>query len=174
MAEKKRRMIILSDMFGIHSSWLEFYVSNLQNHFDITVYDCCELANIPKKLRDETELHQQFIDGGILKSVESLLKKEIESTTILAFSIGGTIAWKAILAGLKVDNLLAISSTRLRYETQKPSSNITLFYGDQDLNAPNDDWFKSMTITPTIFENMGHEMYRKKEIATIICSSIIR
>ncbi len=173
--QRKKQLIILSDMWGFQNSkWLEFYVQNLEQEFDVEFYDARELAMISNENYDEPTLHQQFIDGGIERAVQNILKNENQNSTILAFSIGGTIAWKAILMGLKTEKLFAISSTRLRYETLKPSSNITLFFGDQDLHRPDNNWFEALDIKPLVYKNEGHEMYQKKEIADLICEVIIK
>ena len=56
------------------------------------------------------------MNSGIEIAVQTLLNKEKGEIKILAFSVGGTIAWKAALKGLKVSDLVAVSSNRLRYE----------------------------------------------------------
>ena len=140
----------------------------------MTCYDSCVLADIDKSEYSEEKLHDQFITGGIVKAVENLLKKEKESTIVLGFSIGGTIAWKACKSGLKTQRLIAISSTRLRYETQKPSGVIDLIYGEKDTYKPDNNWFEKLEIRTEIYKNEGHEVYKKKEIAQKICKMIIQ
>ncbi|MEL6944601.1 MAG: alpha/beta hydrolase, partial [Bacteroidota bacterium] len=61
--------------------------------------------------------------------------------SILAFSIGGTIAWKAALKGLKIKSLWAFSATRLRYEVERPNIPIQLFFGQKDEYRPSSNWF---------------------------------
>ena len=121
----------------------------------------------------QDKIHQEFIEAGIEKAVENLLKFETQKIHILAFSVGGTIAWKAALLGLKVQNLFAVSATRLRYETIKPSTKVELFFGDDDSFLPDSKWFEEMQIKKHFITNYDHEMYREKEIAYDICSSII-
>ena len=172
---KKPRIILLSDLWGNENAdWIVHYTSILEKHFEVKHYDSCTLGNIDKSNVAEDHLHQQFINGGIEKAVLNLLLKENDFVNILAFSIGGTIAWKAALTGLKVQNLFAVSSTRLRYENQKPDGVIELFYGENDAYKPDVYWFGSMEIEPKIYPNEEHEFYRKKQTAEEICGLIIK
>lgn len=93
---------------------------------------------------------------------------------VLGFSMGGFIAWKASLLGLKTTHLFAISATRIRYETQKPDCTISLFYGSDDVTTPNKTWLKQMELDATFYPNEGHEMYQKEAIAKAIRKVIIQ
>jgi hypothetical protein len=136
------RLIILSDIFGnIESDWYKYYQSILKEHFEVEIYDCCKLAEINLKDLTEEQIHNQFINGGIEKAVYNLLKKEKELVNILGFSIGGTIAWKAACKSLHVKNFTTVSSTRLRFENTKPSCKIKLFFAENDIYIPNNEWF---------------------------------
>ena len=138
----KPKLLILSDLFGgQHPEWINYYTNTLRSKFEIQYYDVLELANIDASNLTETDIHKQFLDGGIDKAVETLLKLETDKVTVLGFSIGGTIAWKASLLGLKTMYLFAVSSTRLRYETEAPNCEIKLYFGENDPNKPHDKWF---------------------------------
>lgn len=157
----KPRLILLSDLYGKSKiNWEKSYIDHFQNDFEIQYYDCCDLGEVDKTDGSQEKPHQQFVTFGIEKAVENLLKIEKETVTILAFSVGGTIAWKAALRGLKVRQLIALSATRLRYETYKPNCNIQLFYGENDQFQPQQDWFKKMKIVPQIIKNTNHEFYK--------------
>lgn len=52
--------------------------------------------------------------------------------TIFAVSMGGTIVWKYGQKTGRLKHLIAVSATRLRYETDKPSGQIELYYGAND------------------------------------------
>ena len=152
MQNSRPRLILLSDLWGKgKSNWVTQYTTLLKKHFDVRYYDSCELAAVDKNDYTEEQLHSQFINSGIDKAVEALLQKEKEAIYIIGFSIGGTIAWKASLLGLKVTALFTISSTRLRYETQKPSETITLFFGEDDHYKPNFQWFEKMELKEYLF-----------------------
>lgn len=171
----KPPLIILSDLHGNQKAdWLEYYNSFLQNDFEITYYDCLELAEIDQSTNLEQNLHHQFINGGIDKAITNLLQIEKRAINILAFSIGGIIAWRATLLGLDTQTIFAISSTRLRMESEKPKCMVELFYGEKDLNRPRKEWFTTMKTKEQLFKNEDHEMYKSKEIAEYICRQMIQ
>ncbi|MGQ7945502.1 alpha/beta hydrolase [Flavobacterium sp. WC2509] len=171
---KKPRLIILSDLWGKEKSgWVSDY-ELLKDKFEIQYYDCCELGEIDKTNYSEENLHNQFINSGIEKAVENLLKKEKNPIYILAFSIGGTIAWKATLKGLKVRSLFAVSSTRLRFENEVPNCEIKLYFGENDNNAPNENWFENYSINFEILKNKEHHFYTEKEFSNSICIEILK
>ena len=91
----------------------------------------------------------------------------------MGFSIGGFIAWKACFSVLSIQNLYAISSTRLRYENEKPIVNIELFYGDNDPYKPSSDWFEHLDIKQQLYLNETHDFYKNKNVAEDICKLII-
>ena len=175
MQIKKQRFILISDLWGKEKSeWINYYTEILAQHFEVVFYDSCDLGNIDKTEYKEDNLHQQFINGGVEKAVNNLLKKENDKVSVLGFSVGGFIAWRASLGGLNTQNLFAISSTRLRYETKKPVTNIDLFYGAEDPYKPSSAWFKQLAINENLYLNKSHELYKEKHIAEAICQLIIK
>lgn len=174
MNTAKPRLLILSDLWGNEKSeWIIYYTSILENYFELKYYDSCDLGTIDKSAYSEEILHHQFLNGGIEKAVANLLQEEKEFITVLAFSIGGLIAWKSGLSGLKIQNLYAISSTRLRYESKKPSGTIELFYGKNDIYKPSSNWFTKLKLKENFFSNQEHELYKQKEFAKRICRIIV-
>lgn len=170
----KPRLIILSDLWGKGKShWIEGYVKLLVDKFDIHYYDCCDLGEVDSVNCDEKNLHNQFVNGGIERAVDALLIKEKKAVTVLAFSIGGTIAWKAALKGLNIETLVAISSTRLRYEAQVPNCKLKLYFGEEDNYKPDGNWFKNCQILPEINKNKGHLMYLEKDFIHLVCNAIL-
>lgn len=169
----KSKLIILSDLWGnLNSTWLQFYAENLESNFEVKLYDCCELAEIDSYEKTEIEIHKQFLASGIEKAVENLLKLEKDEINILAFSIGGLIAWKSEQKGLTVRNLKAISSTRLRNEINKPNCNVKLYFGERDEYKPRNEWFETIKINYEIVENAGHNVYENLVFAKSICLNI--
>lgn len=169
----KQKIIILSDLWGNEDiDYIHYYNSLLENSFEIKYYDSRTLAGISKASLSKQELHRQFINGGVDTAVENLLEEQKESSFVLGFSIGGYIAWKACNTDLKTEHLIAISSTRLRNEMQKPPSRITLIYGQEDTHRPDIRWFEKLNIRPNIYEHQGHELYRTKQVAIDICKII--
>jgi hypothetical protein len=168
------RLIILSDMFGnVKTDWYNHYISILKEFFEIEIYNCCKLAEINLEYFSKDQIHNQFVNGGIEKAVYNLLKKEKGLINILGFSIGGTIAWKAACKGLNVINFIAVSSTRLRVENTKPSCKIELFFAENDIYIPNNEWFSCIQLNKNIYKNETHDFYKKKEIAIEICDKLI-
>lgn len=171
----KKQLLILSDLWGTQkAAYLPHYIQQLQPKYDLEFLDCCEIGRVNTIPYLQENLHQQFVNGGINNAVEYLLENYQEEVNLLAFSIGGTIAWKANLAGLKVQNLWAVSATRLRYEIEKPNSQISLIYGGLDTYRPDGNWFKNLVISDyQIIEEEGHELYRKPKIISSICKIIL-
>jgi len=162
----KSRLIILSDLSGDQKSdWIGNYLNTLKSEFEIKYYDCCTLGEINMDSPTEQSLHSQFVNQGIDIAVKKLLELEPSKLNILAFSIGGTIAWKAGLKGLNISTLFAISSTRLRYETEKPNCKLKLVFGANDSFKPNPEWFNRMKISPEIIKEADHDIYRNENFA---------
>lgn len=168
----KPRLILLSDLFGGNPEWIQYYVEILEPKFDVQFYDVLKLAQIDSS-NDEKEIHNQFLSRGIEKAVANLLNYEKGDIAILGFSIGGTIAWKASLRGLKTIQLVAVSSTRLRFETEVPNCEMQLYFGSNDFNKPNQQWFSNLKMTSQIFENEDHWLYSKKNNILLICSNFL-
>lgn len=170
----KKRLIILSDLWGSkNSDWVSQYSEVLKEYFEIQFYDCRELGEVNIEDSNQESIHQQFLSFGIEKAVTNLLEKEQNALSILAFSIGGSIAWEATLKGLKADYICALSSTRLRFESQKPNVNIDLFFAENDPYKPNKDWFLQHKIDYNLYKNKAHEIYKEPEVAKAICRQII-
>jgi hypothetical protein len=170
----KPRLLILSDVFGgKNPEWVKLYIDLLELKFDIQYYDVLELANITVLDFTEMDIHNQFLNGGIDKAVHNLLELEKDEVAVLGFSIGGTIAWKASLKGLKSSYLIAVSSTRLRYETHLPDCKIKLYFGDKDLNLPDLKWFSDMKVSRHFFENQAHQLYLDQNNVAVICNEFL-
>jgi pimeloyl-ACP methyl ester carboxylesterase len=170
----KPRLLILSDLFGgKNPEWIKTYFDLLEPKFDIQYYDVLELGGIDKSNFAESNLHNQFLNGGIDKAVDTLLQLEKGKVTVLGFSIGGTIAWKASLKGMNAISLFAVSSTRLRYETESPNCELKLYFGEKDSNKPNSQWFLDLKISNEILQNQNHQLYLEKNNASLICNEIL-
>ncbi len=168
------RLVVLSDMWGAKKGlWITSYLGYLQQHFDIEFYDCQQLANIDLAIDSNKNVHQAFVNGGIDTAVAHLLKKESVPSHFLAFSTGGTIAYKAALAGLKMKSLYTVSATRIRNETEKPKCKTTLVYGGRDEFRPSDEWAKNMGLEFDIVPSFGHELYSDEKIIQKVCKDLL-
>lgn len=170
------RLVILSDLWGKQKSdWIKLYIDKLVDIFDIKYYDCCTLGNIDISTYSQEELHKQFTAFGIEIAIQKLIQLEKQPFHILAFSIGGTIAWKAALLELPLISLHAVSATRLRYENVIPDVQIQLYFGMNDRNKPSQDWNNLIgEENIKLFKNEIHEMYQKVTIAEFVCEKIIQ
>lgn len=172
----KKRLLILSDLWGIQQSdWIKHYTERLEAFFDIQYYDVCDLGQIETHPYLESHLHTQFKNGGIDTAAKQLFSIEKNHfVNILAFSVGGTIGWKAGLLGLNIDHFFAVSATRLRYETIRPDTGfIKCYFGEYDGFRPKPDWFNHHSIPFHILEGKDHEMYREKVIADEISEGFV-
>jgi len=171
----KSKLLILSDISGFTDcTWIKTYVDALNPYFHLTFYDSCELAGINRINVSKEEVHSQFINHGIDIAANKLKELETKEVRILAFSIGGTIAWKAGLKSLHINTLYAISSTRLRKEVKNPLCEIHLYYAEKDPFIPKDIWFESMGVEAEIIQNKQHKMYKTEAVAHRICMQIIK
>lgn len=169
----KRKLFIISDMYGFQNAdWLEQYKSSLDTYFPTTYLDSSKLAGIECQELNTDQLHSRFVHFGISQAVDKLKTLETGKVDILAFSIGGTIAWKAALGGLDVKRLFIVSATRLRYETEKPNCTIHLFYGEKDPYNPPNSWFKKNGLKPEIILEGGHEIYKNEAVINILCERL--
>ncbi len=151
--------------------WLERYKIGLMAGFEIIMYDSRIIGEVDTLDGVQENIHRQFVEGGIDRAVEYLLENEKGKTDVLAFSVGGLIAWKAAMKGLNIERLCAVSSTRLRYETEKPQCKIKLFYGVDDPYRPQRDWFEKMQLDYQIIPNEGHDIYTNPENFALFCKT---
>lgn len=167
-------LLILSDINGNdENDWLKLYQEELDSHFKILYFDSRLLAGIDLADKSQDEIHAEFVDGGIDVAVEKLLTERVNQVFVLAFSIGGTIAWKAALNGMSVVKIVAVSSTRLRKEYQKPKCMIELFFGEKDMNRPMDEWFEPMEMFPNILYGKEHDMYKEESVAEKVVQELM-
>jgi len=172
------RLVVLSDMWGAKKGlWITSYLGYLQQHFDIVFYDCQQLADINLIVETEKNIHNEFVkEGGIDVAVAHLLKKEEgqEPSSYLAFSMGGTIAWKAALKGIPMKSLYAVSPTRLRLETEKIACKHTLVYGANDDFKPTPVWADKLKTAMEIVPNFGHELYSDEKMIKKVSKDLLK
>ena len=162
---KNKDLIIITDIQG-NNDWIQPYVHSFSQQYNVILYDSLELASIDTTDISDEDIHKQFVNGGVELAVKNLIDKTQKAYVVLGFSIGGLIAWKATLQTLQTTHLIAISSTRLRFEHQKPSCGLHLFYGENDAYRPKEDWFKNLNLSFEMIPNQGHEVYKNTAWAT--------
>ena len=170
--KKKPTLVLLSDLWGFQNAeWLDHYQHELNDRYAIKLLDSRTLAGIDPSITEEQQIHHQFVHGGIDRAIQQLKGSNLTGITVLGFSIGGLIAWKAALGGLNVNKLVAISSTRLRDETHKPKTPVVLFYGEHDPYAPTKEWFNHLELQPNLLQG-GHGIYKNKEFAQFFSKAL--
>lgn len=168
------RLVIVSDMWGTKKGlWITSYLGYLQQHYDIVFYDCQELANINLTIENHENLHAEFVNDGIDTAVNHLLKKEKIPSHYLAFSMGGTIAYKAGILGLPIKSLYAISSTRVRFQKEIPSFSTKFLFGSNDSFRPDELWEKETGNKIDIAFKYGHELYSDEKIIKEVCQYLL-
>lgn len=171
MAEK---LVVVSDMWGAKKGlWITSYFGYLQQYYDIVFHDCQQLGNIDVQISSEENIHQAFLNGGIDTAVTNLLQKETQPAHYLAFSTGGTIAYKAALQGLPMKSLTAISATRIRFEEHRPDTNLNLIYGECDEFKPGLKWAQQTGVEIKVVPNFGHAMYSDEKIISDVCYNLL-
>ena len=161
----QKNLVVLSDMYGYPKGLIPDYMKYEYEGYSCKYYDLQILAEIDPKAKD---IHSQFVDNGINTAVKNLLDIETRKVSIISFSMSGAVAWKAAQYGLKVDHLVAISSTRLRFETKKPNCKITLLYGENDYYKPDYEWITAHNLNVIHKPGMNHELYKEKNLKTEI------
>ena len=168
------RLVVISDMWGTKKGlWITSYLGYLQQHYDIVFYDCQELANINLVVETHENLHKEFVDSGIDIAVTHLLKRESIPSHYLAFSTGGTIAYKAGLMGLPMKSLYAISATRLRMENTKLECPLNLLFGSNDRFKPSKEWEEKLKLSLNLASGFGHELYSDEKIIKQVCQELL-
>lgn len=171
---QKPTLVILLDLLSTEEeNWIDLYFEELEGFYNIYIYTPRFLAGIPYDKQDKEQLHKEFVNGAIEKAVNRLIEMFQDTISVLGFSIGGTIAWKANLKGLKVNQLICVSATRLRNETEKPDAHIDLYFGENDKDQPNSTWFKTLNIKPHTIENQGHEIYKDAMFSIFLSDQIL-
>jgi len=105
---------------------------------------------------------------------EKLIKLETQRIKILAFSIGGTIAWKYGLKSANIDSLICISSTRHRKETEKPKRELELYFSENDEFKPKKEWLGNMMFNYNSITGKDHHFYIEPEFTTQLSETLLK
>ncbi len=171
----KEKLVIISDLWGLKKAgYLSKLVDILEPHYEVQVLDSIQLAGIDQRVYTKESLHRQFVQGGIDRA--SLRLKELlnEPTLIIAFSVGGIIAWKAALNVRTVNHLVCISSSRLRLEDRRPNCSVDLIFGENDEHRPHASWFNRLGLTYKEIVNAGHDFYRSTSDISFLIPFLIK
>ncbi len=78
------------------------------------------------------------------------------------------------MKNLEVSNLFAVSSTRLRYETESPNCELKLYFGEKDPNKPDSQWYLDLNLEYEIIKDSNHQLYLRENNVSLICSDILK
>ncbi|MBK8112131.1 MAG: hypothetical protein IPK46_18315 [Saprospiraceae bacterium] len=154
-------IVILSDIWG---NYFPNYSQLRSLGLNIKAYDSVSLSGIESQGLDSTKLHQQMVSHGIDHAVQKLLQLETEPKNYIGCSVGGLIIWKAALKGLPINNLIAFSSTRLRYEKDSPPCPYRLYFASNDDYRPDESWMQKIGIENCSLVTGGHAFYRDEKL----------
>lgn len=105
------------------------------------------------------ELHNHLFKGdGLERAVQSLCE-ESPSCLGIGFSAGGTALWHAVKAGLNLQALICISSTRLRFEVYPLHIPTLAIWGECDPNRPHDTWNDAVPSCSQTYAAKPHDFY---------------
>lgn len=168
------KLVVISDMWGAKKGlWIASYFGYLQQYYDITFHDSQQLGGIDVPLGTDENVRKAFLEGGIRTAVAQLLRKEAAPAHYLAFGIGGTIGYRAALAGLPMKSLTAISAVDIGNEQQRPDMPMTLIFGQQDALRPSDQWAKKVGVEMEMAPHFGHGLYTDEKIISGICLTLL-
>jgi len=160
-------------MWGLDlDAWIMYYVELLDPDFRIRPYDCCESGKVNTVETSEEVIHSAFVPCGIDVAARKLVEMEPENAHILAFSVGGTIAWKAGMTGMQIGHFHAALSTRLRLQTEKPAFPTRLFHGSDDPFQPKASWFEQMEVGSPLLVSGAHGFYPSTAASTRLCGTM--
>lgn len=160
-------MLIVSD---INSMFLPRarHANDLFEGYQVIELDASRLAGVDGE-NDPGRRHEQFVSGGIERAANALVGRYPSGVDVaLGLSVGGTILWRAALKGLPVNNLVCLSSTRLRFETLAPQCTTHLYFGELDPDRPNETWSLKLGRELDLVNGQGHGFYRDDGVFEIL------
>ncbi|WP_119344364.1 hypothetical protein [Facilibium subflavum] len=168
-SDNNKGAIIISDIYGFKENDLPGYLSRTAKILESAGYKCdiyssLNLAGIDRTI-GKNKCHKLFLEDGLDKSINTLIKKNKKYEIGVGFSIGGAILWKACMRDQAyLSNLICFSSTRLRYESAKIDSHTILFFGQDDFYKPSMDTIDKLSNSYFIFDSQAHDFYHDMEI----------
>ena len=158
-----RQIIFLSDLYGsAKKHYFDLYLADFQKDYRCLFLDSCVLGEIHCSPFDKEKVHRQFVEGGIERAAKVLLDYRKEDSIVVGFSVGGVIGWKSLVMSSSPNPLFALSSTRLRYEMDRPKGRISLLFGQNDPFKPSKEWSEVLGGSADCIPDENHEVYKKQ------------
>ena len=170
------KIVIISDINGLNSDGCFHIYQKIFEHngWEIVLYDSKIIAGIDQKITDKELIHKQFMDFGIENSINFLVKNHpINDSYYLGFSIGGYILYEAAKKGLSAKGFYCISSTRLRFQTDKLEIPSKIIFGELDMYRPGDEKLCVIADSYEVISGKNHEFYELKKNILVIVLDII-
>ena len=105
-------------------------------------------------------LHDHLVNrGGTELAVQRLLEQHKSVDIAIGFSAGGTVLWRACLAGLACADLFCLASTRLRNETAKPPGRTHVFFDQKDIDSSSQTRLRRLSDSFHVFRDGRHTAY---------------
>ncbi len=151
-------LLIIPDIFNFPPAQSPF-LSQITKGQDYSYKSLPELLGEPE-LSGEALHHSLFYQGGLTRAVSALHSLGAYGFKGLGFSTGGTVLWAAAKNHPLLKSLLCISSTRLRFENERPAIPVQLYWGAHDPHRPNSLWNKTYADYYEVLPNAEHAFYR--------------
>lgn len=153
---RTQRLLIVGDIHGFPETSVELLGIGRFEHRALQLAD---LSGRPGLRGDE--LHDQlFNEGGILRAVRALCEIDGRACVGIGFSAGGTALWQAVKAGLDLQALICVSSTRLRFETSPLHIPTMVVWAEFDPHRPTESWNDTVPGCCKTYTGKQHDFYR--------------
>lgn len=162
-----QNVLIVSDIYGFTDNLVESVGLGGINRRCLQLFDICGRPD----LRGE-DLHDYIFNrDGMRHAVRTLCKTEVSSCIGIGFSAGGTALWNAAKEGFKLDALICVSSTRLRFEEFPLDIPNIVFWGELDPCRPEERWHTTVPRLSKSYSGKQHDFYRND---MLVCESPLR
>lgn len=151
----RQELLVIGDIFGFPGA------GDLSN-FDGRPHSLLRLADISGRPDLSGEgLHDHLFKGhGLEYAVHKLCEIGVSSSIGIGFSAGGTLLWNAVKRGLRLQALICVSSTRLRFETAPLAMPTMTLWGELDPHRPAASWNAAVPSFSKIYPDQPHDFYK--------------
>ena len=121
-------------------------------------------------------LHRHLVQHGGFDAAAAKVRDLVQKADIgLGYSAGGTVLWRSVLLGLRLERLICISSTRLRTENPEAMRVPTLaVFGELDEHRPPASWGAGSGIQVALLGQAGHAFYRSRDPIWTECRRVVQ
>nr|WP_298101087.1 alpha/beta hydrolase [uncultured Shinella sp.] len=151
-----RRLLVVGDIHGFPDTSASLWGSG---RFESRMLQMADLSKRPDLSGDDLHDHL-FNEDGMSRAVQTLCEIDGGGYIGIGFSAGGTALWRAVKAGLKLQALICVSSTRLRLETFPLNIPTMALWGDLDPYRPTEAWNDAVPGCWKIYAGKQHDFYR--------------